>query len=602
MLRKIFRFCKITIMASPLYFILNLFFIFTMACAWLMTSYSSKLLVNSIIEAEQHKVFSFSVVLPSLVFFLAITVGGNYFNFENMLISIYTRRSRKLFSKMFLYKSYNTKQDKFYDSDFYNDYEFVKNNIATTTDITVSIFNKLMISVFSVMLSMAAIVTFDSYVLLCILVLVTSLTFLNKYLVKRRVELNEKYIKDERKAAYFKELLSGRNHAKELRIFNLRNIFLQKWEDSYKKHAVAKLSFEVKATVIGSIIGLLQIVMEKGIAIYFLYLVYLGRVSAGDCTFLIGVIGSLSRGITKIVDIVSSDINEKYKYAEKYDDFTESLKGKELKQVETYENQEFNLCCGDFQELRLEDVCYKYPHSEESTLKNINFTLKKGEVVSILGYNGSGKTTLSKIICGVLEDYSGKVTINGKNIEGLEKSNLYKYFGVAFQEFSKYSVTLRENVAVGMIEKSKDERDINKAMEKGNLNAIISKLPKGEDTILGKEYDKNGQDLSGGQWQRIALSRAYMGDPEILILDEPTASIDPVEEMRMLNHFEHIIKGKTAILISHRIGFARLSDRICIMEKGEIVEEGSHYKLMSLKGKYYELFTSQKKLYEEEVS
>jgi ABC-type multidrug transport system fused ATPase/permease subunit len=573
-----------------------------MAGAWLTASYSSKLLLNSIIIAQSTKVFNFNVVFPSLLFFLAITLGGNYYNFENMVISIYTRKSRKFFSKLFLYKSYKTKQDNFYESNFYDDYEFVKNNIGTTTDITVSIFNKLTISVFSVALSMLAIVSFDFYILICILVLTTSLTFLNKYLVKKKVELNKKYINDERKAAYFKKLLSERKHSRELRLFRLREELLQRWEESYKKYAVAKFKFDIQATLLGSAINLLQIVMEKGIAIYFLYLVYLGKINAGDSVFLIGVMGALSRGIANIVNIISSEINEKYKYAEKYDIFTDALESKELSSTEASVGKISELKCGAFEELKLKDICYKYPNGTEAVLKNINFTLKKGEIVSILGYNGSGKTTMSKILCGLLEDYKGEVTINGINIASFDKEELYKYFGVAFQEFSKYSISLKENVAIGMIEKLKDEKEISKAIQKGNLGSFINKLPQGEATILGKEYDEKGQDLSGGQWQRIILSRAYMGDPEVLLLDEPTASIDPIEEMRMLNHFKDIIKGKTALMISHRIGFARLSHRICVMENGEIIEDGSHDELMKLRGKYYELFTSQKELYEEEVS
>lgn len=602
MIKRIFRFCKKTITLSPVYFTLNICFIFIMAGAWLTASYSSKLLLNSIIIAQSTKVFNFNVVFPSLLFFLAITLGGNYYNFENMVISIYTRKSRKFFSKLFLYKSYKTKQDNFYESNFYDDYEFVKNNIGTTTDITVSIFNKLTISVFSVALSMVAIVSFDFYILICILVLTTSLTFLNKYLVKKKVELNKKYINDERKAAYFKKLLSERKHSRELRLFRLREELLQRWEESYKKYAVAKFKFDIQATLLGSAINLLQIVMEKGIAIYFLYLVYLGRINAGDSVFLIGVMGALSRGIANIVNIISSEINEKYKYAEKYDIFTDALESKELSNTEASVGKISELKCGAFEELKLKDICYKYPNGTEAVLKNINFTLKKGEIVSILGYNGSGKTTMSKILCGLLEDYQGEVTINGINIASFDKEELYKYFGVAFQEFSKYSISLKENVAIGMIEKLKDEKEINRAIQKGNLGSFINKLPQGEATILGKEYDEKGQDLSGGQWQRIILSRAYMGDPEVLILDEPTASIDPIEEMRMLNHFKDIIKGKTALMISHRIGFARLSHRICVMENGEIIEDGSHDELMKLRGKYYELFTSQKELYEEEVS
>ncbi|MBL4937335.1 ABC transporter ATP-binding protein [Clostridium sp. YIM B02515] len=599
MIKKIFQFCKVTIVSAPIYFIVNVGFVLLMALSWFAANYSSRLLVNSIITAQSTHKFSFYVVFPSILFFLGITLGGNYFNFQDMLVSIYTRKSRKFFGTKFLYKSYKTRQDKFYDNNFYNDYEFVKNNIGAASDITVSIFNNLIMSIFSAILSSIAIAVFDLYILIGIIILALGITFLNKYLVRKKIELNKSYVKDERKAAYFKELLSERKHTRELRIFKLRELFLRKWEESYRTYSKAKFCFEIKAELLSSIVGLLQIIMEKGITIYFVYMVFNGSINAGDCVFLITLVASLSRGIGNIADILSSEINEKYQYADKYYDFVNNLSTDKLISGEYKEN---NLCYGDFKELRLTNVSYKYPHSTEASLKNINFSLRKGEVVSILGYNGSGKSTLSKVICGLLEDYTGDISLNGKEFSKLDNEEIYKYFGIAFQDFSKYSISLKENIAVGMVEGIENDDEVSKAIKKGNLNALIEKLPNKEGTILGKEYDKEGQDLSGGQWQRIILSRAYMGEPEILILDEPTASIDPIEEMRMLNQFKEIIKGKTAILISHRIGFARLCSRICIMESGRLVEEGSHEELIKLKGRYYELFTSQKQLYEEEVS
>jgi ATP-binding cassette subfamily B protein len=305
---------------------------------------------------------------------------------------------------------------------------------------------------------------------------------------------------------------------------------------------------------------------------------------------------SLTLSISRIVDVLSKDLAENYQYVEKYEAFTGKTSLSMLNDISEPDLKMDNN--GEkFESLTFENVCYKYPHGEKNAVHNLNFTLKKGEIISILGYNGSGKSTFSKLMCGLLEDYTGTIKLNGRDIKTYDRESLYRYFGIGFQDFTRYSISLKENVAVGMVESFDDEIQIERAIEKGNLQEVIKKLPEGINTIMGKEYDAAGEDLSGGQWQRVILSRAYMGEPEVLILDEPTAAIDPIEEMRMLNQFKDIVRDKTALLISHRIGFARMSSRICIMDEGRIIESGTHEELLKLKGKYYELFTSQEQLY-----
>ena len=172
-----------------------------------------------------------------------------------------------------------------------------------------------------------------------------------------------------------------------------------------------------------------------------------------------------------------------------------------------------------------------------------------------------------------------------------------KYFGFAFQDYGKFDLSIRENIGFGQIENIYNDDLINDAKNKANLGQIIEKMPNKLETYLGKEYDSSGQDLSGGQWQRIILARAYMGNPDILILDEPTASIDPIEEERMLKHLKNILNGKTAILVSHRISFAQLASKIIFMENGEIKEIGTHKDLIQKKGLYYNLYMIQNELY-----
>lgn len=425
--------------------------------------------------------------------------------------------------------------------------------------------------------------------------------FINRYIVKKRVAMNEEYINAERKAGYYSELLSGKTHAKELRIFKLKDKFLNTWSETYKTFANVKYNFEKKAVLISSIPNILRQILEAILTLYFLYLAGINKLSVGDFTFITGMMWSLMWGITNISDILSRELAENYKYVEKYEAFTGNVDKKQLSELSVYRIGEYNLSLGEFEEIVLHDVTYSYPNQESNAVSNVNLRIKKGEVVSLLGYNGSGKSTLSKLMCGILEDYNGSITLNGKDIRKMTREDLFRYFGIGFQDFTRYSLSLKENVGFGMVEKMSDEKEIGEAIEKGNLREVIDRLPNGVDTIIGKEFDSSGQELSGGQWQRVILSRAYMGEPEFLILDEPTASIDPLEEMRMLAYFRDIIKDKTALLISHRIGFARLSDRICVMENGKIVEDGTHEELIKLRGHYYEMFTSQQELYIKEA-
>ena len=596
MFKRIFNFCKITIKSAPGFFILNITLIIIFTLAGLGSAFAFRWAADTIMSAQNTGVLDSKIAFPVLFFFLMICIGGNTWNFENMLQTLYTNKSKKFFSKYFMFKSYKENQDNFYDNKYYDNYEFIKNNIGSTTSISITIFNNLFSSVIGLLLLGIAISFFSPIILLLVLTVSIIMVIINIHTVKARIRLNEEYINHERKANYYSELLSCKAHAKELRIFKLKEKFLNLWNASYTVFVEAKYRFEKRAMLLANIPNTIQKILGAGLILYFLHMVHTSRLSVGDFIFLQSMMWGLVWRITNIVEIFSKEIAENYKYVEKYEQFTGNVNKKNFKALADYELNCFNLIEGKFSELSFENVTYSYPNQEGKAIENVNFKIKKGEVISILGYNGSGKTTLSKLICGILRDYDGKIMLNGKDIKEIPEENLYKYFGIAFQDFTKYSLSMKENISFGAVEKTNEE-EITKAVDKGNLKEIIETLPNGIDTIIGKEFDSSGQDLSGGQWQRVILSRAYIGEPEILILDEPTASIDPIEEMRMLLHFKDIVKNKTALLISHRIGFARISDKIYIMKDGRIVENGTHDELMKRKSYYYELFTSQQELY-----
>jgi ABC-type bacteriocin/lantibiotic exporter with double-glycine peptidase domain len=384
-------------------------------------------------------------------------------------------------------------------------------------------------------------------------------------------------------------------------VFGLKRRFLDRWRENYQTYSVGKYRFERKALLVSGVPKTLQQLFGLGLTLYFLYLTYTGGLTVGEFTFVHMRMWSLMWGVTNIIDIVTRELAENMKNAERYDRFVGAGEV-EKPDNDTSFDTEHAITPPRFEKIELQNLTYAYPHQEGKAVDDVSLTIKEGEIVSLLGYNGSGKSTLSKLICGMLADYGGVIRLNGRDAKEIPPEEWFRYFGVGFQDYTRYSLTLRENIGFGSVEKMGDEAEIDRAVEKGNLREVIQDLPNGKDSVIGKEYDASGQELSGGQWQRVILSRAYMGGPEFLILDEPTASIDPLEEMRMLADFREICRGKTALLISHRIGFARLSDRICVMEDGKIVEDGSHEALMKLRGRYYTLFTAQQSLYVEKTA
>lgn len=599
MTKHLLRYIKVSIISSPIWFVLSILMIIIFRLAQLGMDYSLKYVTDILVNAQVNQ--SKYILYAFIIFFLLMCIGGNTGNFTNLMDTLYTNKAKKLFSKYFMFRAYEEKQDRFYDNQFYDNYEFVKKNIDNTTKINSILFNKLFSQIVSVIISVISIAYFSPYILLLISVVSIMVVFINRFIVKKRIEIDEKYMNDERRVQYFSSLLSDKAHAKELRIFMLKNYFWSQWNKSFRKYSEQKYQFEKKAMLLSNMPGFIEKLLSTVLVLYFLYAVSSKEIQVGDFVFLYRIMWRLTWGITGVIGLLTSDFAQSYAYIKKYDTYVDRFQMKKVKDMQPNSSrEEKTLIYGEFSEMTLNHVTYSYPAQEGRAVDDVSFHIKKGEVVSILGYNGSGKSTLSKLMCGLLENYNGSIKINGYDISDMSREDVYQYFGIGFQDFTKYSISLKDNVGIGMIEKITEKDKIEKAIKKGNLQSIIDRLPKGENTILSKEYDSEGQDLSGGQWQRVILSRAYMGEPEIMILDEPTASVDPIEEMRMLSHFKDIVQGKTALLISHRIGFARLSNRICMMDKGHIIEIGTHEELLARRGRYYDLYMSQKHLYEEE--
>lgn len=237
-------------------------------------------------------------------------------------------------------------------------------------------------------------------------------------------------------------------------------------------------------------------------------------------------------------------------------------------------------------------MSFTYPGSSRPALCNVSFSIKPGERIALVGENGAGKSTLVKLLMGLYKPTQGRITVDGIDLNELSPLDWQRRFGVVFQDFIRFETTVRENVSFGSLEKAKQPGAIEAAVAQAGATHLVETLPNSWDTHLGKSY-RDGTDLSGGEWQKLAIARAYMRTAQILVLDEPASALDAKAEADVYRHFAQMGAGKTMFLISHRLGSCQLADRVLVFKDGHLIEEGDHQTLMASQGEYADMYQQQ---------
>ena len=388
---------------------------------------------------------------------------------------------------------------------------------------------------------------------------------------------------------YLRVLGASKESAKELKLFGLSGFLTGRYDElsqNLYRENVALAGYRLR---IGTLLSLLSTAGYYAAYVYVVYRTVRGDLSIGKLTFLAGAIAGASSNIQTIFSTFSGIADQALFLTDLLEFFR--VRPRVASKPSALPAPRPIRSGFDFQ-----DVTFVYPGGSRRVLDGLNFRIDPGERIALIGENGQGKTTIVKLLTRLYEPSAGRILLDGIDLREYSIEDLHREIGVIFQDFMRYELTAADNIAVGSIERRDDRTGIDAAARKSQAEPVIRRLPRGFEQILGRRFE-GGVDLSGGEWQKVALARAYLRDAQILILDEPTASLDARSEFEVFQRFAELTQGKMALLISHRFSTVRMADRILVLEDGRIAEEGSHNRLIALGGRYAAMFEMQAAAY-----
>ena len=397
--------------------------------------------------------------------------------------------------------------------------------------------------------------------------------------------LNFQWTPERRQLEYLRQTGASVETAKEVKIFNLNRFFIERFRTLSDKFYSANARLAGQRALWGTVLaalGTLGYYIAYG---YIAWRTVRGDFTIGDLTFLAGsfrrlrqLLESLLAGFSQVAS-QALYLDDLYSF---FDIQPEIISKPDALPVPRPIRQGFVF----------EDVGFRYEGGHKWALRHLSFELHAGEILALIGENGAGKTTLVKLLARLYDPDEGRILLDGRDLRDYDLDDLRANIGVIFQDFVRYHLTAAENIAVGQIDAMGDQPRIESAARKGMADQVIAGLEQGYDQVIGRRF-KEGVDLSGGQWQKIAIARAYMRDAQVMILDEPTAALDARAEYEVFERFKELGEGKTAVLISHRFSSVRMADRILVLADGRVEASGTHEQLMAEGGRYAELYRTQ---------
>lgn len=577
---------KITYQAAKYYFVLKSALSLLLSFVPIVKIYIWKIIIDLLISASANEMLT-GLVKYAILYFTVHLVQELIIKMSQYIEYKYNDKVNYYVENLLL-EQFAAVDLGFYDSSEYGDKLNQVWDIKSSVTALASLFFAQVQTLLSFIVSLILFARWNAAYALVIVLCSLPIIFVEWKVNQLDINFSMQNQKNERAMRYFKYIFTNYDNSLEIKLYNIKDFLIGKYIDSWKEYYKNRKKFTAKIAALMFV----SLLISTFVSQLLLYILLIGKIakkiiSIGDAMYYMSLFHNLYNSTVSLIRIISSSNAA----------FVRLNAVKEFINQKPMVQKNGVLTLDKIQKIEFSHVYFRYPGKENYVLEDCSFTMEAGQQIGLVGENGCGKSTIVKLILRLYDVEEGEILLNGIDIMEYDIEKYRAMFSVLFQDFIKYSFTLRENVSLSDIEKSDNDERIKDALSKSEMSELVSTWDKGLETPLTRSFEPDGKELSGGQWQRIALSRVFFADRDFVILDEPSASLDVFAEEKIFRQFQQLSGNRSSIIISHRLSSIVAADKILVLKNGRILEQGKHKELLSKNGYYSELFYAQAQSY-----
>ena len=581
LLKNIWFGIKTCFLASKTYFLLKIIILLSTTAVPMINIWLWKEVINGIIDREEEKLFL------ALVIYLALKLSVYILEQVNEYVNSRYEDHLQFYIENIMMDKTSRMDLSFFDSAKMGDkVRHARSNFGVMYQLTNFVF-AIVSSFINVIAALIIVCTYKWWIGLITVVLLIPYLIYHKKHADKLLEMEKEQLRDNRKQTYYREVFYDNNLQFEIKLHNTGKFFIEKYKNMWNKLYRINRKEEVRSGIMDVVIMMGVILSDLIVLVVSVFDVLAKRIGIGDLQYNLSMVSRLRGEAQSLAYYTTEFLNNNQRLTEL----------QEFIAIKPESEKSGTLIPGQNPKIEFCNVTFKYPNAEQYVLENCSFAIEPNEKIGLIGLNGAGKSTIIKLMFRFYDPESGCIKLDGVDLKEYNVYAVRKIFGVLFQDYVTYCLPLREIIALSDFGNRNNDEKLKRACDISGASEIIKDWENGFDSVLGRYYADNGKDLSGGQWQLIGLARAYFKESKYMILDEPSAALDPISEDRIFEQLYRLGEGKTSVTISHRLSNTVLADRILVIGDGHIVEQGSHFDLLKQNGKYAHLFNLQASKY-----